>query len=216
MSEIFLNLELTAIKLITKFISDFPNKIKYKIWPSEKIIKKKRTPKDSKIKNKTIFIQNLKDIYNFIRCLENPYPNAYIEDNLGKLYFKKVRYVKKINFNKKIIFLAYREWAKNTINQLIKKIDFKSYYFFNNQRKFEKFIRNKKDFLIILIGWSNILNPKIVRDNICMGIHPSDLPNFKGGSPIQNQILKNVINTKSTLFKLNNKIDDGKKILINF
>ena len=116
---------------------------------------------------------------------------------------------KKINFNKKIIFLAYREWAKNTINQLIKKIDFKSYYFFNNQRKFEKFIRNKKDFLIILIGWSNILNPKIVRDNICMGIHPSDLPNFKGGSPIQNQILKNVINTKSTLFKLNNKIDDG-------
>ena len=28
MSEIFLNLELTAIKLITKFISDFPNKIK--------------------------------------------------------------------------------------------------------------------------------------------------------------------------------------------
>ena len=40
MSEIFLNLELTAIKLITKFISDFPNKIKYKIWPSEMIIKK--------------------------------------------------------------------------------------------------------------------------------------------------------------------------------
>ena len=58
---------------------------------------------------------------------------------------------KKINFNKKIIFLAYREWAKNTINQLIKKIDFKSYYFFNNQRKFEKFIRNKK-ILIILIA----------------------------------------------------------------
>ena len=38
--------------------------------------------------------------YNFIRC-RNPYPNAYIEDNLGN-YILKVRYVKKINFNKKL------------------------------------------------------------------------------------------------------------------
>ena len=41
-----------------------------------------------------------------------------------------------------------------------------------------------------------------------MGIHLPIYP-ILGGSPIQNQILKNVINTKSTLFKLNNKIDDG-------
>ena len=41
-----------------------------------------------------------------------------------------------------------------------------------------------------------------------MGIHPSDLPNLKE-EVLYRIKLKNVINTKSTLFKLNNKIDDG-------
>ena len=35
----------------------------------------------------------LKDVYNLMRALTDPYPNIYIEDNAGnKLYFKKVEY----------------------------------------------------------------------------------------------------------------------------
>ena len=39
-NDIFENLKNTSIKLINKFINQYPN-IKYKKWPSEKIIKKK-------------------------------------------------------------------------------------------------------------------------------------------------------------------------------
>ena len=116
---------------------------------------------------------------------------------------------KRINIKKKIIFLAYREWAKNIIINLKKKVLFRNAHYFKKQKEFDKFIKNKKNYLIILIGWSNILKKKIVNDNTCIGVHPSDLPDYKGGSPIQNQILNNIIKTKASLFKLNTRIDDG-------
>ena len=44
-------------------------------------------------------------------------------------------------------------------------------------------------------------------------LHPSALPKFRGGSPIQNQIIRNIKNSKVTLFKMNEKIDAGPIIL---
>ena len=40
-------------------------------------------------------------------------------------------------------------------------------------------------------------------------LHPSRLPNFKGGTPIQNQIIRGIKKSYVTLFRMNNKIDDG-------
>ena len=40
-------------------------------------------------------------------------------------------------------------------------------------------------------------------------LHPSKLPNFAGGSPIQNQIIRNVKKSAVTLFVMNEKIDHG-------
>ena len=34
-------------------------------------------------------------MYNFFRCLEDPYPNGYIEDEKGCLYIERVKYKKK-------------------------------------------------------------------------------------------------------------------------
>lgn len=37
--------------------------------------------------------KSLYELYNIIRCLTYPYPNAYLEDNNGnRLYFTGVRY----------------------------------------------------------------------------------------------------------------------------
>ena len=40
-------------------------------------------------------------------------------------------------------------------------------------------------------------------------LHPSNLPKFRGGSPIQNQIIRGLNKTKLTLFLMNNKLDAG-------
>jgi len=38
---------------------------------------------------------NTEQLYNFFRCLEDPYPNGYIEDEKGKLYINKVSFKQK-------------------------------------------------------------------------------------------------------------------------
>ncbi len=39
--------------------------------------------------------------------------------------------------------------------------------------------------------------------------HPPKLSLFRGGSPIQNQIIRNITNSAVTLFKINKIIDGG-------
>ena len=93
-NKIFENLKKTSIVLINKYLNQYPN-IKYKKWSKEKIIRKKRLPKDSLITTNDLKKKNLRSIYNKIRCLGDPYPNAYFEDKSGVLLLKQVRFEKK-------------------------------------------------------------------------------------------------------------------------
>ena len=40
-------------------------------------------------------------------------------------------------------------------------------------------------------------------------LHPSPLPKYRGGSPIQNQIIRGVVDSMVTIFVMNDKIDAG-------
>ena len=40
-------------------------------------------------------------------------------------------------------------------------------------------------------------------------LHPSALPKFRGGSPIQNQIIRNIKKSRVTIFRMSKKIDSG-------
>jgi len=91
MADILLQMEKTSVVLFNRFLDDFP-KIKWKEWPEEKIVRFKRTPKDSLLTKEDLLKMNTNDLYNFFRALEDPYPNGYIEDKFGRLYIQKVRY----------------------------------------------------------------------------------------------------------------------------
>jgi len=43
----------------------------------------------------------------------------------------------------------------------------------------------------------------------CICLHPSPLPKYRGGSPIQNQIIRNEKTSAVTIFKMGPGIDDG-------
>tara|TARA_Y100001980_G_C14526280_1_gene301802 strand:- start:876 stop:1550 length:675 start_codon:yes stop_codon:yes gene_type:complete len=94
MTEILGQMISTSIILFNQYLDDYPN-IEWKEWEEEEIVRKKRTPRDSKIDKNELITMSAKQIYNLFRCLEAPYPNAYIEDNTGKLFFKKVGFEKK-------------------------------------------------------------------------------------------------------------------------
>ena len=92
---IFKNIEKSSIVLFNNFFDLYPN-----IKPiRQDLIKgsyfKRRNPEESKIDLEDFKNKSLEEIYNKIRCLTTPYPNAYLEDDKGnKLYFHEVNYVK--------------------------------------------------------------------------------------------------------------------------
>lgn len=63
--------------------------------------------------------------------------------------------------------------------------------------------------IIFFIHWSKKISNNFLKKNLCIQFHSSDLPKFRGGSPIQNQILKRVYKTKISAFKMSNIIDAG-------
>ena len=67
--------------------------------------------------------------------------------------------------------------------------------------------------IIFFPDWSWIIPEKIVKEYQCVCFHESNLPKFRGGSPIQNQIIRNVKKTKTTSFIMNEKLDAGDILL---
>jgi methionyl-tRNA formyltransferase len=112
----------------------------------------------------------------------------------------------------KIIICGYRDWAKEIIeyiklNPKVLIIDVISDI--ESFRKKTEALTIGVD-LVLFLGWSWIVPESIVQKVLCLGIHPSDLPKYRGGSPIQNQILDGVLKSKVCLITLSpNGIDVG-------
>jgi methionyl-tRNA formyltransferase len=94
--EIFEQLTYTSITLFNCFIDDYPNN-RWEMWPEEKVVREQRKPEDSKFTIQQFSQMTTLELYNLIRCLEDPYPNVCIEDDEGILFFKKVSFKRNKN-----------------------------------------------------------------------------------------------------------------------
>ena len=94
MSDILEQLTATSKILFNQFLDEYPNN-KWRTWPEENIVRQKRTPKDSILTKNDLLKMDTEQMYNFFRCLEDPYPNGGIEDEKGCLYVERVRFKKK-------------------------------------------------------------------------------------------------------------------------
>ena len=70
-------------------------------------------------------------------------------------------------------------------------------------------IKKAKPDRIFFVHWSKLIDRKIFLNYECIQFHCSNLPNFKGGSPVQNQIIREVNMTKLSAFRVNENIDSG-------
>ncbi len=110
-----------------------------------------------------------------------------------------------------VVFCGYRDWANDIFEEVEK----------HKQINVKKTIRTFKEYkefednpiadvdLILFIGWSWIIPDYLTEGYLCLGIHPSDLPQYRGGSPLQNQIINGVLNSKVSLITLSSKLDAG-------
>jgi methionyl-tRNA formyltransferase len=110
-----------------------------------------------------------------------------------------------------VVFCGYRDWAICIFEDVKKhkNINVKNIIrSFQEYKEFEEHPQNDID-LILFIGWSWIIPDYFIERYLCIGIHPSDLPQFRGGSPIQNQIINGITQSKVSLITLSNKLDAG-------
>jgi len=66
---------------------------------------------------------------------------------------------------------------------------------------------------VFFLDWSWIVPKEILNKYKCVCFHEADLPNFRGGSPIQNQIIHGRTKTKLTAFLMDDGVDTGDILL---
>ena len=62
---------------------------------------------------------------------------------------------------------------------------------------------------IFFIHWSEKVPPEIINKYECIGFHMTDLPYGRGGSPLQNLIVRGHTSTMHTAFRMTNELDAG-------
>lgn len=111
-----------------------------------------------------------------------------------------------------VIFCGYRNWAMNIINTVSKHPKIDSYKIIHSKEEYDNEKHSFKEDIdfILFIGWSWIIPREVTEKYLCVGIHPSDLPLFRGGSPLQHQIIQGIKESKVTLMTLSSdKLDGG-------
>ena len=102
---------------------------------------------------------------------------------------------------------AYRDWAKKIYYEtssiiqstlISSRVDLKN--------SVSMFGPNDK---IFFIGWSWKVPNKLIQSHDCICLHPSVLPKYRGGSPVQHQIINGETESAVTFFKMNEQMDAG-------
>lgn len=110
----------------------------------------------------------------------------------------------------KLLFAGYRDWALKTFARLQDLVgDQHHLMLVSDQRKLKIRATAVRWDAIALVGWSWIVPNDIIENTYTVCVHPSDLPQYAGGSPLQHQIIAGLTETKNTLFRVTDKIDAG-------
>lgn len=62
---------------------------------------------------------------------------------------------------------------------------------------------------VFFFHWSEIVSKEIYTKYKCVVVHTGNLPEGRGGSPLQNQILEGVVSTKVNLIEMSSILDGG-------
>jgi len=103
---------------------------------------------------------------------------------------------------------AYRDWTLDIYDDILENFD--NVNLIKSQEEFLQVtdLFTESD-IIFFIGWSWIMPTTIVEKFNCICMHPSPLPKYRGGSPLQNQIINGEHLSAVTFFRMTSKLDAG-------
>lgn len=130
----------------------------------------------------------------------------------------------------KIAFVIYRKWAFEILKKISSSADtiylitnkkaefslteakkYSNVYLIdeNDNDKIYRTLQESKVDVVFFYGWSWIIKNNVLDNFLSLCLHPSPLPKYRGGSPIQHQLLNNEKTSAVSVFKMDQSIDAG-------
>jgi len=117
-------------------------------------------------------------------------------------------------------YFGYRKWVEDILKNLkpknhkidsytIKETEYKEISENIVNPKKLKEVNLKKYDACFFYGWSWLVPEEIFKNHDCICLHPSPLPKYRGGSPLQHQIIAGEKDSAVTLFKISSGLDSG-------
>lgn len=109
----------------------------------------------------------------------------------------------------KYIIATIKDWNINQYNRSRYKKN-KNWFLVTDTKKLTiEYVKSINPKYIFFPHWSKKVNSKIINNYECVCFHETDVPYGRGGSPIQNLIIRNHKKTIITALKMTDKIDAG-------
>lgn len=110
----------------------------------------------------------------------------------------------------KIIIASNKIWNHDDIKNLSSVKNISDIKIIEKNEELDiKFINFFKPDYIFFTHWSYYINPTIFKNYTCVLFHMTDLPFGRGGSPLQNLILKGFTKTKISAITVDKELDAG-------
>ena len=110
----------------------------------------------------------------------------------------------------KFIILSEKKWHEDLFNQLKSEFNENEWLLINKKSDFNlQLLNGFKPDKIFIPHWSYIIPEEIFNAFDCIVFHMTDLPFGRGGSPLQNLIVRGFKSTKISAIKVQSGIDTG-------
>lgn len=110
--------------------------------------------------------------------------------------------------NVTILFAGYRSWSHKAYGDVATVLGVRAIHVSTpetaNQALTELSVK-----AAFFCGWSWIVPTRIVESIPCYCFHPSPLPKYRGGSPLQHQIIAGETESMATVFRMTAEMDAG-------
>jgi len=108
------------------------------------------------------------------------------------------------------VIVSNKEWHKDLVYNLKKNYPQHQWIFIDKEVEFDfEKLNEIQPKLIFIPHWSKIISNEIYSNFECVLFHMTDLPYGRGGSPLQNLILRDHKTTKISAIKVSKGIDEG-------
>ncbi len=108
-----------------------------------------------------------------------------------------------------VVGFAYRDWAWNILHHCGQQPGVDMAIFRKPEKVTLENIQRYNPDIVLFYGWSWKVPSEIIKRYLCLCLHPSPLPKYRGGSPLQHQILNGEAMSAISIFRMIDEIDAG-------